>query len=240
MSVKVKDDMKLVRTMKYKHSSATVKDTIYVLQDMIMLAVNSADANTNNVFVISGLIEYAKVSAQAWTSGQKVYYDAVNTNFTTVAGGNKFAGIAAEDAANPTATGLIILIIPKIVTPDLFTQVTATTIATVGNETLTAAQLLTRLILRDPAGGARTDTTATAAQIVAAVPNPAVGTAFRIIIRNTADAAETITIAGGTGVTISGTATIAQNNTKDFLCVLTNVTAAAEAVTIYSIGTFVH
>lgn len=114
---------------------------------------------------------------------------------------------------------------------------TVTTQATAGAQTYTAAQLVGGLILRDPNGGAVTDTTATAALLVAAFDNPVVGTTFEVIIRNTADAAETITVAGGTGVTVSGTATIAQNNSKGFLVRLDNVTAAVEAVTMYSLGT---
>lgn len=117
---------------------------------------------------------------------------------------------------------------------------TVTTLTTAGNETYTAAQLLGGLILRNPNGGPRTDTTATAALIVAAIPGAAVGQSFEFVVRNTAGAAETITVAGGTDVTISGTATITQNNTKLFLAVLTNVTAGAEAVTVYSLGTLVH
>ena len=99
---------------------------------------------------------------------------------------------------------------------------TVTTDATAGDLTLTAAMLLGGLILRDPNGGARTDTTDTAALIVAAFPNAIVGSSFSVTVRNTADAAETITVAGGAGVTTSGTMTIAQNNSKDFLLLYRN------------------
>lgn len=119
-------------------------------------------------------------------------------------------------------------------------KATVTTDATAGARTYTAAEILGGLILRDPAGGARSDVTPTAALIVAALKNPVVGSSFEFTIRNTADAAETITLTGGTGVTISGTATIAQNNSKRFQAVCTNVTASSEAVTVYSLGTVVH
>lgn len=122
----------------------------------------------------------------------------------------------------------------------VYPKMTVTTLSTASALTLTAAQLLGGLILRDPNGAGRTDTFPTAALLKAAVPGCQVGTAFRFIIRNTADAAETITAAVGTGITLSGTATIAQNNTKEFLAVFTNVTPGSEAVTIYSIGTYVH
>lgn len=114
------------------------------------------------------------------------------------------------------------------------------TVTTAGAVTYTAAQLLAGLILRDPNGAGRSDVFPTAALLKAAVPGAAVGSSFSVVIRNTADAAETITMTAGTGVTISGTATIAQNNTKTFLVRFDNVDAGSEAYTAYSVGTFVH
>jgi hypothetical protein len=94
------------------------------------------------------------------------------------------------------------------------------------------------LILRDPNGAGRSDVTPTATDLLAALEGKAaVGQGFRFTIRNTADAAETITLTAGTGVTLSGTMTIAQNNSKDFLAVVTGI--GTPAVTIYSLGTVV-
>jgi len=115
-------------------------------------------------------------------------------------------------------------------------RVTVTTEATAGDVTFTATQILGGLILRDPAGGARADLLPTAATIIAALGNPAVGEAFEFTVRNTADANETITITTNTGLTLSGTMTVAQNNSKRFLALVT----AATTVTVYSLGTVVH
>jgi len=122
----------------------------------------------------------------------------------------------------------------------LFQTTIVTNITTAGAATLSAAQMVGGMITRDPNGDNRTDTTDTAANIVAAIADAIVGTSFEFTIKNTADAAETITVAGGTNVTTSGTMTIAQNYTKRFMVVLTNVTGASEAATIYSLGTVVH
>mgnify|MGYP001574382337 CR=1 FL=1 len=117
----------------------------------------------------------------------------------------------------------------------------AATDATAAAISYTAAQLLGGLILRDPNGLARADLLPTAALLVAAIPGSAVGTAFEFTLRNTADAAEVITVtAPDAAVTISGTATVGQSNSKRFLVVITNVTGAAEAYTAYSLGTVVH
>lgn len=123
---------------------------------------------------------------------------------------------------------------------------TVTTDATAGAVTYTAAQLLGGFINRDPNGAGRTDILPTAALLVAAIPAAIVGMGFEFTIRNNADASETITLNAGSGGTISGsgqsttTATIAQNNSKRFLVVLTNVTLSSEAYVIYSLGTVVH
>jgi hypothetical protein len=114
-------------------------------------------------------------------------------------------------------------------------KATVTTVATAGAGTYTAAAMIGGLILRDPAGGARTDTTATAVQIIAEMAKYGISD-FEYTVRNTADANETITVDGGTDVTDSGTMTIAQNASKTFKVVKTSATE----ITQYSIGTFVH
>ena len=116
------------------------------------------------------------------------------------------------------------------------TQGATTTITTAGVATYTAAQLLGGYILRDPAGGDRSDVSPAAADIIAAITQAATGNRFQFIIKNTADAAETITLTAGAGVTLSGTMTIAQNNSKRFMVEVTGATT----VTIYSLGTAVH
>ena len=117
---------------------------------------------------------------------------------------------------------------------------TITTEVTASAVTFTPAVLLGGLVLRDPSGVARADLLPTAAAIVAAIPNCVIGTRFRFTIRNTANAAETITLTQDAGATftVSGTATIAQSNSKEFLVIVTNVSTPAAIA--YSLGTVVH
>ncbi len=119
-------------------------------------------------------------------------------------------------------------------------KVTVSTIATVGNVTYTIAQLLGGLIKRDPAGGARSDVTPTAALIVAGIFECQNGDAVEFALTNTADAAETITVTAGTGVTLdpAGTFAVAQNQTGRYLAVVTDKGSGSEAVTVYSLGVF--
>lgn len=111
---------------------------------------------------------------------------------------------------------------------------TVTDITTAGNATVTAAQIATGFITRDPNGAGRTDTTDTATAIIAAIPALAdTGDTFTLFLVNTADAAEAITLAGGTGVTISNVGqTIAQNESA----LLVFRRTSATALTLYIFG----
>lgn len=107
-SVKLRGELCCTKTLTYTHNAETVKDTIYVLNGLVLLAMNSAAANVKNVFICCGRIEYDKVAAQAWTGGQRIYWDPAQSKFTNVyAVGCILAGCAAEAAANPSSTGLI-------------------------------------------------------------------------------------------------------------------------------------
>jgi hypothetical protein len=112
--------------------------------------------------------------------------------------------------------------------------ITAATLATAGVEAYTAAQLLGGLIVRDTAGAPRADTMPTAAALVAAIPGAVVGDTLELIIHNNSGAANAITVTPpDAAVTVVGTATVDQNAVKRILVRLTNVTAAAEAYTVY-------
>jgi ABC-type arginine transport system ATPase subunit len=117
-------------------------------------------------------------------------------------------------------------------------KATVTTINTAGAVTLTAAQVAGGLILRDPNGAGRADLVPTVAALYTEIGSPLkiAGLSFDFTIRNTADAAETITVTTNTGWTLSGTMTIGQNNSKTFRVVFDTAAAA----TLYSLGTVVH
>jgi hypothetical protein len=147
--------------------------------------------------------------------------------------------VVASGAEDDLLSALLTGPVPAI-TAEAWQRATVTTDATAGARTYTAAELLGGLILRDPSGAGRSDVSPTAALIVGGIAGCVVGSSFEFTIRNTADQAETITITAGASVTLSGTMTIAQNNSKRFVAVCTNVGSGTEAVTIYSLGTVVH
>jgi predicted RecA/RadA family phage recombinase len=77
--------------------------------DLLVIATFTAAAGEKFVGLRLGVVEHAKLSAQAWTEGQQVNWDNTNLRFTTVTTGNFKAGVAAAAAANPSATGIVVL-----------------------------------------------------------------------------------------------------------------------------------
>lgn len=101
--------------------------------------------------------------------------------------------------------------------------------------TYTVAEFLQGVILRSGPAGAFSDTTPTAADIVAAIPGCETFTGFNIYVRNAGGGL--LTLLAGAGVTLSAATTIAAGNTRMYHVQVTNTTAGAEAVTVTGIFT---
>lgn len=71
-------------------------------------------------------------------------------------------------------------------------------------------------------------TTPTAAQIVAAITNPEVSSAFIVTIHNANSGTATLT--AGSGVTITGLNTATTGTARSWIFIVTNATAGSEAV----------
>ena len=98
--------------------------------------------------------------------------------------------------------------------------------------TYSASQLLSGFIRRDPTGASRSDVTPTGTALATAMI--ALGlSVFEFIIEATGEATEVVTLTAGTGVTLTGTMTIAGEYLRRFRAVVTSATE----VTIYSLGT---
>ena len=102
---------------------------------------------------------------------------------------------------------------------------------TTGAETLSTTQFINGFVSQDGAQAAFNLTTPTAAAIVAAIPGVAKGNSFKFAVSNPTGGAD-ITVVGGSGVTIKGTATAATAGAlvAVFEGIVTNVTASSEAV----------
>lgn len=103
------------------------------------------------------------------------------------------------------------------------------------SETIAAAQIVGGIYIRSGATAAVTATTDTAAAIIAALGGR-VGQTFTFSYTNSNTAAGAVTIAGGTGVTMSGTAVVPIGYTSRFIgtivtattITLTNISVVAE------------
>lgn len=122
--------------------------------------------------------------------------------------------------------------VPMASSKQIYGALSVNAVTTVGAATLSAANLVGGVIMRSGSTAAYTDTTDTATNIVAAIPNAQIGTSFRLRIVNSVAFIDTI--AAGTGVTLSGTTAIAASTYRDYVGIITAVTTPA--VTLYGIG----
>lgn len=208
----------------------------YIFGAIFVIALNTVLAGVSFEGATTGIWELTKVSAQAWVQHEKVYWDVAAAKATTVAAGNRYIGVAASAAANPTSTGLVRLNGTEAPMNDIGVPVS---LATAGDVTLTAAQVLSGLLVVDCAGAGRTYTLPTAAILVAAIPGVQVGDIVRCKVVNGSDAAEAITLAAGTGGAFETNQTassrvIGQNTSKELVIRITNVTASSEAYVVYA------
>lgn len=90
-------------------ASADVASGAFVLLSAALFGfATSAVANgASGVLKTKGIFTVSKTSAQAWSVGDVIYWDATNSVFTTTASGNTKVGVAVLAAANPSATGRI-------------------------------------------------------------------------------------------------------------------------------------
>jgi predicted RecA/RadA family phage recombinase len=90
-------------------SGGVTSGTGVKIGDILVIATETAAVGVKFRGVRVGVVDHAKLSAQAWTEGQQVNWDDTNKRFTTVTTGNFRAGVAAAVAANPSATGKVVL-----------------------------------------------------------------------------------------------------------------------------------
>lgn len=73
------------------------------------VAQGDAAAGEDVVVVRRGVFELPKVPTEVWTVGAKVYWDADASALTTTGVDNVLVGAAVMAAANPSATGVVLL-----------------------------------------------------------------------------------------------------------------------------------
>lgn len=161
-----------------------------------------------------------------WSLIDEITTSAPTPNFqhySSIQGGVTLHSVIAFSGGTPSAIGMTAV-------PNGGSTQSQGTLTTVGAGTLTAALLLGGDILRSGPTGAFTDTTDTAALIQAAWSGGQSGVSSQLTYQN--NTAFAATIAGGTGVTISGNPVVGPNQWARFLMVW----AGVNTVTLYNIS----
>lgn len=105
----IRDSLVNVRTRKDTHGAAVSAGDIVVINGQVLVAVNAALINAENVYAYRGKVEAPKKAALALGSGSVVYWDAGNGVVTDVPDGNTKIGITLEPAAAADTTILVML-----------------------------------------------------------------------------------------------------------------------------------
>ena len=79
----------------------------YLIGSLFGIAVADAAIGAEVVLATAGVFDMAKTSAEAWTVGQKIYWDVATALATSTASSNKQIGVAVEVADNPSSTGKV-------------------------------------------------------------------------------------------------------------------------------------
>lgn len=77
---------------------------IGVLFGVALVTLANAESGS---FMVEGVFDLAKTSAQAWTIGARIYWDDTAKVCTTTATSNTLIGVAVAVAANPSSTGRV-------------------------------------------------------------------------------------------------------------------------------------
>ena len=79
----------------------------YLIGTLFVVALVTAAAGASFAASVEGVWVLPKTSAQAWTEGQKVFWDNTNHRADSDATVGQLIGVAIVVAANPTATGVV-------------------------------------------------------------------------------------------------------------------------------------
>lgn len=198
-------------------------------------SANFTDTTDSAANIIAGLPQESPVNTSLWVIIRNT------TPYTQTIAAGVGVTLAGETMLPPNSSGIFNLTLTStvavtltgvlVVPTDMGIIPSNTALATVGNGTLLAAGITSGLVTRSGSTAAFTDTTDSAANIIAALPNAQVSQSWELLINNTTAWPETL--AGGTGVTLSGLASpIPANSTARFLCTYT----AAAAVTLQMVS----
>jgi hypothetical protein len=164
--------------------------------------------------MVTGTISPVDTASDGWLVPCESIY--VRMNITACTG-----GVGNVTCASKPKASVAPFILNQVSTPQGLIPVN-TAVSTVGAATLSAAAIVGGVITRTGSTGAYSDTTATAALIIAGITAPTIGMSWLLTIKN--NVAFNQTLIGGTAVTLSGQTIIPANCTGKFLVTVNGAT----------------
>lgn len=108
--LQLRSDSGQVFQSRFAATGATTAKVPFVQGGKAFIPLNSAAAGVPGAHVFqSEVSDAAKATGEAWSVGQKLYWDATNAKFTTTATGNTLCGYALQAAAAADTTAPIFL-----------------------------------------------------------------------------------------------------------------------------------
>ena len=95
-------------TIKHLAASAIAAGEFYVAGSLRGYAHEAIASGDIGNLEIAGQAEVTKNAGEAWTIGQKAYYDSTDSNFTTTEADNEFAGIITDIAESAAVLGRVL------------------------------------------------------------------------------------------------------------------------------------
>lgn len=216
----------------YTPGSNVLQGDVIVIGSFLAIALKDIASGVQGRFQPCGVGSFPKAitagSGAALAFGTVCYWDATNKIVSSTPSVGSRAGIVVTQGALDADTNVWVLMLP---TAGLSSSTQYNTTA-LSNATLTAG-LLTgagEVYLQTTANGANSLTTRTATQMFGDTPGASVGGSYRLRIVNRGN--NTVTLTAGSGVSTSGTMTIATNTWRDFVVTFNTATT----MTIQDVG----
>jgi predicted RecA/RadA family phage recombinase len=93
----------------YTPSADVAAGKLVLFTDRVFFVPNAIAANATDAVQTCGVVQYEKTTGEAWTMGQKLYWNDTTKKLTTTASTNKVAGYAVAAAASADTEGVCLL-----------------------------------------------------------------------------------------------------------------------------------
>lgn len=125
----------------------------YLIGALFVVAMTTVDQTLAFVGAVEGVFDLVKTSAQAWTEGQKIYWNTSTSKADNDPTTGPLIGVAAAVAANPSSTGTVRL--NGTSSSDATPVIESATVAAAGSTQADATQLDTGFTLVTAADGTK-------------------------------------------------------------------------------------